>query len=125
MVRLSGRTEAQERGQLIEALRAEFTATQASWARHSAMLEELREQLNALRATFPGGSAGPAGAALLQEAGVALTPGVDFEAPGSGLGECRVRIGFPGATEDVRTAMRVFREWWEGPTSRKMRGQSA
>lgn len=63
--------------------------------------------------------------ALLQEAGVALTPGVDFEAPGSGLGECRVRVGFPGATEDVAKAMSVFREWWEGPTSRKMRGQSS
>ena len=63
--------------------------------------------------------------ALLTEAGVAMTPGVDFEEEGSGLGEGRVRIGFPGATEDVRTAMRVLREWWEGPTSRKMRGQSA
>lgn len=34
--------------------------------------------------------------ALLTEAGVALTPGLDFEQPGSGLGEKRVRIGFPG-----------------------------
>lgn len=60
--------------------------------------------------------------ALLTEAGVAMTPGVDFEEPGSGLGECRVRIGFPGATEDVAEAMRVLAEWWAGPTAAKLRG---
>ena len=61
--------------------------------------------------------------ALLNEAGVAMTPGVDFEEPGSGKGEGRVRIGFPGATEDVREAMRVFGEFWVSPTSLKMRGK--
>ena len=59
------RSEQEQRGQLIEQLRAEFSATQVSWAAHSARLEELREQLTALRATLPGGAAGPAGAALL------------------------------------------------------------
>lgn len=50
--------------------------------------------------------------ALLTEAGVALTPGVDFEEPGSGLGERRLRISFPGSTDDVREAMRRFASWW-------------
>ena len=59
--------------------------------------------------------------ALLSEAGVAMTPGVDFEEPGSGLGEGRVRISFPGATEDVRAAMAVLGEWWVGSTARRMR----
>lgn len=62
--------------------------------------------------------------ALLTEAGVALTPGVDFEQPGTGLGECRIRIGFPGATEDVRSAMEVFAQWWIGPTSLRLRGKT-
>ena len=61
--------------------------------------------------------------ALLTEAGVAMTPGVDFEEEGSGLGEGRVRIGFPGATEDVRDAMRVLAEWWTSPTALKLRGK--
>ena len=61
--------------------------------------------------------------ALLTEAGVAMTPGVDFEEEGSGLGEGRVRIGFPGTTEDVRDAMRVLGEWWTSPTALKLRGK--
>jgi len=60
-------------------------------------------------------------AALLQEAGVALTPGIDFEEPGSGKGEQRVRIGFPGATEDIRLAMSVFKQWWDGDGGRRFR----
>uniref|UniRef100_A0A7S0A9P8 Aminotransferase class I/classII large domain-containing protein n=1 Tax=Pyrodinium bahamense TaxID=73915 RepID=A0A7S0A9P8_9DINO len=63
--------------------------------------------------------------ALLEEAGVALTPGVDFEEPGSGLGEGRVRIGFPGATEDVAAAMAVLGDWWTSPTALRLRGLSA
>ena len=35
-----------------------------------------------------------------------MTPGVDFEEEGSGLGERRVRISFPGTTDHVREAMR-------------------
>ena len=49
--------ERAERGRLLEALQAEFTQVQAAWARHSAQMEELREQLNTLRASFPGGPA--------------------------------------------------------------------
>jgi aspartate/methionine/tyrosine aminotransferase len=60
--------------------------------------------------------------ALLEEAGVAMTPGVDFEHPGSGLGETRVRFGFPGSTEDVIAAMAVLAEWWTSPAAMKMRG---
>mmetsp|Transcript_44119 Transcript_44119/g.147144 ORF Transcript_44119/g.147144 Transcript_44119/m.147144 type:complete len:173 (-) Transcript_44119:233-751(-) len=40
--------------------------------------------------------------ALLQDAGVAVTPGVDFEEEGSGVGERRVRLSFPGTTEHLR-----------------------
>lgn len=60
--------------------------------------------------------------ALLEEAGVAVTPGVDFEQPGSGLGETRVRLGFPGSTEDVKAAMQVLADWWTSPTALKLRG---
>ena len=51
-----------------------------------------------------------------------MTPGVDFEEPGSGRGEGRIRIGFPGATEDIREAMGVFAKWWdESETAKQMR----
>jgi len=61
--------------------------------------------------------------ALLEEAGVAMTPGVDFEDPSSGLGESRVRIGFPGDTEEIRLTMAVLAKWFlESPTSLQMRG---
>lgn len=58
-------------------------------------------------------------AALLEEAGVAVTPGVDFEEPCSGLGEQRIRIGFPGATDSIRQAMKVFKQWWESDAGRR------
>ena len=61
--------------------------------------------------------------ALLEEAGVAMTPGVDFEEEGSGLGEQRVRISFPGGTEQIREAMKRFIEWWEGEGGKKWRVQ--
>ena len=66
----------------------------------------------------------PLGLLLRAQAGVAITPGVDFEEPGSGLGEGRVRLGFPGATEDVREAMRVLGEWWVSPAGLKLRGKA-
>jgi len=53
--------------------------------------------------------------ALLDEAGVAMTPGVDFEEDGSGKGETRVRISFPSSTDNVREAMRRLAQWWEQP----------
>jgi len=59
--------------------------------------------------------------ALLSDAGVAMTPGLDFEQPGSGLGEQRVRISFPGSTEDVREAMNRLRDWWDSDNGRKYR----
>ena len=61
--------------------------------------------------------------ALLEDAGIAMTPGVDFEEPGSNLGESRVRISFPGGTDEVREAMAVFGRWWASPAGLKFRGQ--
>jgi aspartate/methionine/tyrosine aminotransferase len=63
--------------------------------------------------------------ALLDEAGVAVTPGVDFEEPGKGAGERRVRIGFPGSTEHVREAMSRLRAWWESDSAKMWRGEAA
>ena len=57
--------EKQERGQLVSALQAEFASARTSFEACSAALEELRVQVEALRATAPGGAAGPGGAALL------------------------------------------------------------
>ena len=50
---------------------------------------------------------------ILEEAGVAITPGVDFEDPSSGLGKCRIRFSFSRDTEEVREGMRLFKEWSE------------
>ena len=49
---------------------------------------------------------------ILEEAGVAITPGVDFEDPKSGLGFRRLRFSFCRNTEEVREGMRRFKEWW-------------
>ena len=57
--------ERTERGQFVASLQDEFGRTQTLWARLSSQMEELRAQLDALRASFPGGPAGPGGAALL------------------------------------------------------------
>jgi aspartate/methionine/tyrosine aminotransferase len=59
---------------------------------------------------------------LLSEVGVALTPGIDFEDPASGLGEKRVRISYPGSTDDVRKGMRLLKQWWESPAGLAARG---
>lgn len=50
------------------------------------------------------------------------TPGVDFEEEGSGLGERRVRISFPGTTEHVREAMRRLAAWWGSEQGHRWRG---
>ena len=63
--------------------------------------------------------------ALLDDAGVAMTPGVDFEEDGCGLGERRVRISFPGTTDHVREAMRRLAEWWESEKGMRWRGGGA
>ena len=48
-----------------------------------------------------------------------MTPGVDFEDEGSGLGERRVRISFPGSTEHVAEAMRRLQRWWQSEQGRR------
>ena len=48
---------------------------------------------------------------ILEEAGVAITPGVDFEDPASGLGRCRIRFSFSRDTPEVKEGMRLFKEW--------------
>jgi aspartate/methionine/tyrosine aminotransferase len=60
---------------------------------------------------------------LLREVGVAVTPGIDFEDPASGLGEKRVRISYPGATDDVRKGMGLLKQWWESPSGLAARGK--
>lgn len=53
------------------------------------------------------------------QAGVAMTPGVDFEDEGCGLGERRVRVSFPGSTEHVAEAMRRLQQWWQSEQGRR------
>ena len=57
--------ERQEREQLVSALQAEFASARTSFEACSASLEELRVQVEALRATAPDGLAGVSGAAIL------------------------------------------------------------
>jgi len=49
---------------------------------------------------------------LLVEAGLALTPGVDFEDPESGLGNQRVRFSYSRSVEEVSEGMQRFKRWW-------------
>ena len=49
---------------------------------------------------------------LLEEKFVALTPGVDFEDPASGLGNRRFRISYAGGIETVRLAMEQFHDFF-------------
>lgn len=56
---------------------------------------------------------------LLEEAGVAITPGVDFEDPASDIGRQRVRFSFCGATEDIKEAMVRMETWWAGYPKKK------
>ena len=51
-----------------------------------------------------------------------MTPGVDFEEEGSGLGERRVRISFPGTTDHVREAMERLGAWWSSEQGQRWRG---
>lgn len=48
---------------------------------------------------------------LLEEVGVAITPGVDFEDPSTGLGKQRVRFSYSRSTEEVTEGMKRFKEW--------------
>ena len=49
---------------------------------------------------------------ILEEAGVALTPGVDFEDAESGLGLQRVRFSYSRSTDEVEEGMKRFKTWW-------------
>jgi aspartate/methionine/tyrosine aminotransferase len=49
---------------------------------------------------------------LLEEAGVAITPGVDFEDPSNGLGLKRIRFSYSKGVEEVRDGMQRFKTWW-------------
>jgi len=50
---------------------------------------------------------------LLAEAKIAVTPGVDFESPESGLGLRRIRFSFSRSTDEIREGMRRFKQWWK------------
>lgn len=49
---------------------------------------------------------------ILNEAGVAITPGVDFEDAESGLGLQRVRFSYSRSTDEVSQGMERFKNWW-------------
>jgi aspartate/methionine/tyrosine aminotransferase len=49
---------------------------------------------------------------ILEEAGVAITPGSDFEDPDSGLGLKRIRFSYSRSTEEVEKGMSKFKAWW-------------
>lgn len=49
---------------------------------------------------------------LLEEEGVAFTPGTDFEDPASELGDRRFRISYAGGTNTVKNAMERFHHFW-------------
>jgi len=49
---------------------------------------------------------------LLEEKGVAFTPGTDFEDPSGNLGNRRFRISYAGGTAVVQSAMNLFEEFW-------------
>lgn len=50
---------------------------------------------------------------LLEEAGVAVSSGVDFEDPSSGLGNYRVRFSYSRSTKEVTEGMKRFKTWWQ------------
>lgn len=49
---------------------------------------------------------------LLEEAHVAITPGLDFEDPESGRGFERVRISYSRDTSEVKEGMKRIKQWW-------------
>eukprot|EP00593_Proboscia_inermis_P008184 CAMPEP_0171322740 /NCGR_PEP_ID=MMETSP0816-20121228/115147_1 /TAXON_ID=420281 /ORGANISM="Proboscia inermis, Strain CCAP1064/1" /LENGTH=164 /DNA_ID=CAMNT_0011821291 /DNA_START=669 /DNA_END=1163 /DNA_ORIENTATION=- len=50
--------------------------------------------------------------ALLEDEGVAFTPGVDFEDPTGVLGDRRVRISYAGGIDTATEAMERFTAFW-------------
>lgn len=49
---------------------------------------------------------------FLEEEGVAITPGVDFEDPAGNLGQMRLRISYAGGIETAREATKRFQRFW-------------
>lgn len=49
---------------------------------------------------------------FLEEEGVAITPGVDFEDPAGNLGEMRLRISYAGGIETAREFSKRFHRFW-------------
>jgi len=49
---------------------------------------------------------------LLENEGVALTPGTDFEDPANNLGNRRFRISYSGSIETIEMAMDKFHSFW-------------
>mmetsp|Transcript_14965 Transcript_14965/g.35943 ORF Transcript_14965/g.35943 Transcript_14965/m.35943 type:complete len:441 (+) Transcript_14965:108-1430(+) len=49
---------------------------------------------------------------LLEEEGVAFTPGTDFEDPNNNLGDRRFRISYAGGTNTIKKAMERFHHFW-------------
>ena len=50
---------------------------------------------------------------ILEESGVAVVPGVDFEDPSSGLGLQRIRLSFCRSTHEIEEGMSKFKAWWK------------
>jgi len=50
--------------------------------------------------------------ALLEEEGVAFTPGIDFEDPSTDLGNRRFRISYAGSVQTIQEAMDRFCRFW-------------
>lgn len=49
---------------------------------------------------------------FLEEEGVAITPGVDFEDPAGDLGEKRLRVSYAGGIETARECSKRFKRFW-------------
>ena len=49
---------------------------------------------------------------LLEDTGVAFTPGIDFEDPENSLGDRRFRISYAGSSNTVTKAMELFVSFW-------------
>ncbi|GAB5033594.1 1-aminocyclopropane-1-carboxylate deaminase [Nannochloropsis oceanica] len=56
---------------------------------------------------------------FLDQARVAVTPGVDFEDPTTGLGHKRLRFSYCGATEEIIEAMKRLKAFWRTYPGRK------
>ena len=62
---------------------------------------------------------------LLEMHHVALTPGIDFEDPSSGLGDRRFRISYAGGIATARDAMDRFHRFWPDWLSKVRQAKSS